>query len=85
MYRNTSSVDCELMAQSTQNKTVIAVPIKDIIHPYSRALFYDIPRVGTQFNKQHINNTKMKVATRNNLLKKLEKCGEMQELSEQQH
>ena len=29
--------------------TVISVPIKDFIHHYPRALFNDIPRVGTYF------------------------------------
>ena len=38
-----------LTAQSTQIKSVISVPIKDFIHHYSRALFNDIPRVGTHF------------------------------------
>ena len=32
-----------LMAQSTQIKSVISVPIKDFIHHYPRALFNDIP------------------------------------------
>ena len=31
------------MAQSTQIKSVISVPIKDCIHHYPRALFNDIP------------------------------------------
>ena len=39
-----------LTAQSTQIKSVISVPIKDFIHHYPRALFNDIPRVGTHFN-----------------------------------
>ena len=38
-----------LTAQSTQIKSVISVPIKDFIHHYPRALFNDIPRVGTHF------------------------------------
>ena len=38
-----------LTAQSTQIKSVISVPIKDFIHHYLRALFNDIPRVGTHF------------------------------------
>ena len=38
-----------LMAQSTQIKSVISVPIKDFIHHYPRALFNDIPRVGVYF------------------------------------
>ena len=38
-----------LMAQSTQIKSVISVPIKDFIHHYPRALFNDIPRVGAHF------------------------------------
>ena len=38
-----------LTAQSTQIKSVISVPIKDFIHHYPRALFNDIPRVGTPF------------------------------------
>ena len=38
-----------LTAQSTQIKSVISVPIKDFIHHYPRALFNDIPRVGTYF------------------------------------
>ena len=38
-----------LMAQSTQIKSVISVPIKDCIHHYPRALFNDIPRVGAYF------------------------------------
>ena len=33
-----------LMVHSMQNKSVISVPIKDIIH-HPRALFYDIPIV----------------------------------------
>ena len=32
-----------LPAQSTQNKSVISVPIKDCIHHYPRAQFNDIP------------------------------------------
>ena len=32
-----------------QNKSVISVPIKDIIHNYPMALFYDIPRVVVYF------------------------------------
>ena len=39
----------DLTAQSTQIKSVISVPIKDFIHHYPRALFNDIPRVGTYF------------------------------------
>ena len=38
-----------LTAQSTQIKSVISVPIKDFNHHYPRALFNDIPRVGTYF------------------------------------
>ena len=38
-----------LTAQSTQIKSVISVPIKDFIHHYPRALFNDIPMVGTHF------------------------------------
>ena len=38
-----------LTAQSAQIKSVISVPIKDFIHHYPRALFNDIPRVGTYF------------------------------------
>ena len=38
-----------LMAQSTQIKSVISVPIKDCIHHYPRALFNDIPRVDAYF------------------------------------
>ena len=38
-----------LTAQSTQIKSVISVPIKDFIHHYPRALFNEIPRVGTHF------------------------------------
>ena len=38
-----------LTAQSTQMKSVISVPIKDVIHHYPRALFNDIPRVGAHF------------------------------------
>ena len=38
-----------LMAQSTQIKSVISVPIKDFINHYPRALFNDIPRVGAYF------------------------------------
>ena len=36
-----------LTAQSTQIKSVISVPIKDFINHYPRALFNDIPRVGS--------------------------------------
>ena len=35
-----------LTAHSTQNKLVVSVPIKDIIHHYPMALFYDIPGLG---------------------------------------
>ena len=38
-----------LTAQSTQNKSVLSVPIKDFIHHYPRALFNDIPMVGAHF------------------------------------
>ena len=38
-----------LTAHSMQNKSVISVLIKDIIHHYPRVLFYDIPRVGRTF------------------------------------
>ena len=38
-----------LTAQSTQIKSVISVLIKDFIHHYPRALFNDMPRVGTHF------------------------------------
>ena len=37
------------MAQSTQIKSVISVPINDFIHHYPRALFNNIPRVGAYF------------------------------------
>ena len=37
-----------LTAQSTQIKSAISVPIKNVIHNYC-ALFNDIPRVGAYF------------------------------------
>ena len=43
--------DSESILNGTINaiKSVISVPIKDFIHHYPRALFNDIPRVGTYF------------------------------------
>ena len=47
--RTTATQNLFLTAQSTQIKSVISVPIKDFINHYPRALFNDIPRVGTYF------------------------------------
>ena len=41
--------DSESIINGTLSATVVSVPIKDFIHHYPRALFYDIPRVGAYF------------------------------------
>ena len=49
IYTNDQIQNPFLTAQSTQIKSVISVPIKDLIHHYPRAVFNDIPRVGAHF------------------------------------
>ena len=66
-------------------QTSMEVSVDNNITPHPKYISITLDR--TFSNKQHIQNTKMKVATRNNLLKKLEILGgdQMQELSEQRH